>query len=230
MCERRKLDHAEALVESRAQAGLDVERFRLGLRSHAITEAFGADLEATAALAAEQGARPPRSSEGAGGAALPTVVFAGEAGRETVAGLQPLDAYRRGGRGLRSAPTGRAPRRRGGRARFGRVTTAEVELLCDLPGPRARAELWRLAESWQRAPRAGADGLAVGGGLSASPGRMDGLRHRRRREQPNHADHCECKTELGNRDQDKDRRCGLGRARLREHRPDRCIGGDARAA
>ena len=78
MCERLKLDHAEALVEAARQAGLDVERFRLGLRSHAITEAFGADLEATAALAAEQGARPPESSEGAGGAALPTVVFAGE--------------------------------------------------------------------------------------------------------------------------------------------------------
>jgi hypothetical protein len=36
--------------------------------------------------------------------------------------------------------------------RFGRVTTAEVELLCDLPGPRAHAELWRLAENWRVRP------------------------------------------------------------------------------
>ena len=28
MCERRKLDHAEALVEEAARPGLDVERFR----------------------------------------------------------------------------------------------------------------------------------------------------------------------------------------------------------
>src|SRR5919201_6542558 len=46
MCERRKLDHAEAFVqEARAVAGLDVERFSVDLGSHAIVEAFGADLE-----------------------------------------------------------------------------------------------------------------------------------------------------------------------------------------
>ena len=83
MCERLKLDHSEALVEAARPAGLDLERFRLALRSHAITEAFGADLEATAALAAERG-DPPRSSAARGGAALPTAVFTGEAGREVV--------------------------------------------------------------------------------------------------------------------------------------------------
>ena len=152
MCERLKLDHAEALVEAARQAGLDVERFRLGLRSHAITEAFGADLEATAALAAEQGARPPESSEGAGGAALPTVVFAGETGRETVAGLQPLDEYRRAAEGCGARRQNVRPGVEEVVRRFGRVTTAEVELLCDLPGPRAHAELWRLAENWRVRP------------------------------------------------------------------------------
>ena len=152
MCERLKLDHAEALVEAARQAGLDVERFRLGLRSHAITEAFGADLEATAALAAEQGARPPQSSEGAGGAALPTVVFAGEAGRETVGGLQPLDAYRRAAEACGARRQNVRPGVEEVVRRFGRVTTAEVELLCDLPGPRAHAELWRLAENWRVRP------------------------------------------------------------------------------
>jgi len=156
MCERLKLDHAEALVEAARQAGLDVERFRLGLRSHAITEAFGADLEATAALAAVQGARSARSSAGAGGAALPTVVFSGKApgkaGRETVAGLQPLDAYRRAAEGCGARRQDVRPDVEEVVHRFGRVTTGEVELLCDLPGPRAHAELWRLAESWRVRP------------------------------------------------------------------------------
>ncbi len=50
LCERRQLDDAEALVEEARAVGLDVERFRLSLRSHAIVEAFGADLDATAGL------------------------------------------------------------------------------------------------------------------------------------------------------------------------------------
>ena len=33
--------------------------------------------------------------------------------------------------------------------RFGRLATAEVEAVCDLPGPRAGAELWRLAAEWR---------------------------------------------------------------------------------
>ncbi|MGH2978911.1 MAG: DsbA family oxidoreductase [Solirubrobacterales bacterium] len=152
MCERLKLDHAEALVEAARQVGLDVERFRLGLRSHAITEAFGADLEATAALATEQGARPPQSSEGAGGAALPTVVFTCEEAREVVGGLQPIEAYRRAVEACGARPHGARPDVEEVVRRFGRVTTVEVETLCDLPGPRAHAELWRLAESWRLRP------------------------------------------------------------------------------
>jgi protein-disulfide isomerase-like protein with CxxC motif len=152
MCERLKLDHAEALAEAARQAGLDVERFGLGLRSHAITEAFGADLTATAALAAEQGGPPPRSSQGAGGAALPALVFAGEGVRKVVSGLQEVAAYR-------TAAEACGARRQDARLdveevvrRYGRVTTAEVESLCELPGPRAQAELWRLAESWRLRP------------------------------------------------------------------------------
>jgi putative protein-disulfide isomerase len=152
MCERLKLDHAEALVEAARQAGLDVERFRLGLRSHAITEAFGTALEATAALAAEQGPRPPHSSAGAGGAALPTAVFSGDAGREVVSGLQPLEAYRRAAETCGARRQSARPGVDEVVRRFGRVTTAEVEALCDLPGPRAHAELWRLAEGWRLRP------------------------------------------------------------------------------
>src|ERR687895_302555 len=51
MCLRRRLDAKEALVEEARRAGLDVARFRNDVDSHAIVEAFGADLEATRAHA-----------------------------------------------------------------------------------------------------------------------------------------------------------------------------------
>jgi hypothetical protein len=40
--------------------------------------------------------------------------------------------------------------------RCGSMATAEVAAVCDLPGPRAAAELWRLATEWRvRAERVG---------------------------------------------------------------------------
>jgi hypothetical protein len=33
--------------------------------------------------------------------------------------------------------------------RFGTMATAEIVAVCDLPGPRAGAELWRLAGEWR---------------------------------------------------------------------------------
>lgn len=42
--------------------------------------------------------------------------------------------------------------------RFGTLATAEVAAVCGLPGPRAPAELWRLATEWRvRHERAGSD-------------------------------------------------------------------------
>ena len=35
---------------------------------------------------------------------------------------------------------------------FGRMAGVEVEAVCDLPGPRAHAELWRLAAEWRVKP------------------------------------------------------------------------------
>ena len=35
---------------------------------------------------------------------------------------------------------------------LGRLATAEVEAVCDLPGPRAQAELWTLAAEWRAKP------------------------------------------------------------------------------
>jgi hypothetical protein len=36
--------------------------------------------------------------------------------------------------------------------RFGRMATPEIEAVCDLPGPRASAELWHLATEWRVKP------------------------------------------------------------------------------
>ncbi len=36
--------------------------------------------------------------------------------------------------------------------RFGSLAAAEVSAVCDLPGPRAQAELWRLAMEWRVRP------------------------------------------------------------------------------
>ncbi len=42
----------------------------------------------------------------------------------------------------------------------GPLATPEIEALCDLPGPRAPAELWRLATEWRaKAERVGSGEL-----------------------------------------------------------------------
>jgi predicted DsbA family dithiol-disulfide isomerase len=154
MCDRRKLDHAEVLVEESRAAGLDVDRFRIDLRSNAITEVFAADLERTHELARRAGGPVPRASRGAGGAPLPTLVFTDDrnVGRE-LTGFQDYDTCRQaalevGAKAARDGPLSVEE----AVERFGLVTTREVELLCELPGPRAPAELFKLAEQWRLRP------------------------------------------------------------------------------
>jgi putative protein-disulfide isomerase len=154
MCERRKLDHTEVLVEESRAVGLDVERFRIDLRSNATTEAFAGDLEQTGALAERVREPVASASRGAGGAPLPTLVFRGEDGFERVLpGLQPLEACRTAALEAGARPADSFPLSvEDAVTRFGRVTTREVEVLCDLPGPRASAELFQLAERWRLRP------------------------------------------------------------------------------
>ena len=152
LCERRRLDHAEPLVEEARAAGLDVERFRIDLRSHGITEAFAADLDATAALAQEEPAGGDvHGSRTASGAVLPTLVISNEAGeRRVLVGLRSLAECRAAAEELGAESSGdRAPTPEALIERFGRVTTHEVVEVCELPGPRAAAELWRLAGEWK---------------------------------------------------------------------------------
>jgi len=134
MCFRRKLDTTEALVEEARRVKLDVERFRIDLGSHATVEAFGADLEATRA-------QPW---------ALPTIVFDGHA---AVSGPAPYEQYREAALAAGAEPSGGDPPGiLDAVKRFGAMATAEVVEVCELPLPRAAAELWRLASEWKLRP------------------------------------------------------------------------------
>ncbi|TMK62424.1 MAG: hypothetical protein E6G53_13890 [Actinobacteria bacterium] len=156
LCFRRKLDTREPLVEAAREAGLNVERFRVDLDSHAIVEAFGADLEATRTVPEEVRAAGNVADAHGSGERLPfpSAVFVGEDGSEhgvygratydelraaaVLAGAEPADVER--------------PSVLDALRRFGRMATREVEEVCSLPEPRANAELWRLASEWQLKP------------------------------------------------------------------------------
>ena len=138
MCFRRKLDTAESLTEVARDAGLDVDRFRLDLASNAIVEAFGNDLETARAIE---------------GLELPTLRI----GDALLSGVHPYDEYRAAALAAGAVPVSSEPLSVGvALRRFGRLATREVEELCGLRGPRAEAELWRLATEFEVRPlRAG---------------------------------------------------------------------------
>jgi protein-disulfide isomerase-like protein with CxxC motif len=154
MCFRRKLDTTEALVEEARRAGLDVERFRIDLGSHAIVEAFGADLERTRAVpdeARERGATV--AAPGGERLVFPTVCFTADDGAlHWVFGEEDYGAWREAALAAGAQPSGEPPSVLDALDRLGRMATAEVEAVCDLPGPRAPAELWRLAAEWRVKP------------------------------------------------------------------------------
>ena len=131
---RRRLDNAEAFEGVARELGeLDLDRFRIDMSSHAIMEAFGADLERA------------RDVE------LPTIEFRGDDGTlERVAGAAPWDAYAEAAQAAGATPSDAPPPSvEEALRRFGTMATVEVAAVCDLPGPRAAAELWRLAEEWR---------------------------------------------------------------------------------
>jgi predicted DsbA family dithiol-disulfide isomerase len=157
LCRRRRLDTTEALVEEARGAGLDTQRFRIDLESHAIVEAFGADLEETRTVPdaarerglAREGGRDTKGER----LALPAIRFAGEAGDEWRGGDHPYEEWRTAAIASGARPSGEPrPDVLGALKRFGRMATTEVEDVCDLPGPRASAELWRLATEWRVKP------------------------------------------------------------------------------
>jgi hypothetical protein len=159
-CFRRKLDTTEALAEEARGAGLDVERFRIDLASNAIVEAFGNDLEATRTVPGE--AREAGSvKETPEGERLPfpTLAFSGDDGRPRwVFGGQPYGVYRDAAIAAGAKPGDGRPDVREALERFRRMAAVEVAAVCDLPLPRAHAELWGLASDWRARPIAVAAG------------------------------------------------------------------------
>jgi predicted DsbA family dithiol-disulfide isomerase len=143
MARRQKLDNPDALTDvARRVAGLDVARFAIDLRSNAIVEAFGADLDRTRAAGLPGDER----------VAFPSFLVAGADGsehwvRDRWEPAALLDAARAAGGEPVAAPGVEEALRR-----FGTLATAEVGAACGLPGPRAAAELWRLASEWRVRP------------------------------------------------------------------------------
>jgi predicted DsbA family dithiol-disulfide isomerase len=151
MCRRRKLDSVDALIEeARAVPGLDLDKLRLAFGSHAIVEAFGADLDRAAAVPAEHHAA------GTGRVKLPSVEFLGPDGvAHGVYGPSDYASLAAAAIAAGAAPApsaGAPPSIEDALRRFGSMATAEVAAVCDLPGPRAPAELWRLATEWRVRP------------------------------------------------------------------------------
>jgi predicted DsbA family dithiol-disulfide isomerase len=150
LCRRRKLDTADALIEeARAVPGLDVDRLRLSLASHGVLEAFAADLDRCGAMS------PEHHAPGSDRVKLPSLEFVGADGvRHGVYGPSDYGRLREAAvaAGAAAAADGGALAVEEALRRFGSMATAEVALVCDLPGPRAPAELWRLALEWRVRP------------------------------------------------------------------------------
>lgn len=156
MFERRKLDHADALIAAAGPARIDRDRFEVDLRSHAITEAFGGDLDEVRnppEEAREAGA--VRRTEGHERLSFPSALFTGEDGsrRGVWGGARSHPALREaalaaGARQVNEGALGPVEAVR----RFGRCATRELEIFAEKPLPVLEAELWALARDWKLRP------------------------------------------------------------------------------
>jgi hypothetical protein len=86
---------------------------------------------------------------------IPSIEFRGDDGEaHGVYGYAGWDAWRAAALAAGAQPLGDAsPDPVAAIGRFGTMATPEVAAVCDLPGPRAPAELWRLALEWRVRPR-----------------------------------------------------------------------------
>ncbi len=155
MCHGRKLDGPEALATEARRAGLDVQRFRIDLESNAILEAFGSDLEESRTIpdAARQAGLAAEGTHGSSveRLAFPALRFTGDGGEEHwVGGDHSYEEWRDAATAAGATPSAEPhPDVAAALRRFESMATAELEAVCDLPGPRAGAEVWRLASEWR---------------------------------------------------------------------------------
>jgi putative protein-disulfide isomerase len=135
LLEGRRMDTAPALLDAaRETGGLDLDRLRVDFGSNAIVERFGADLERGR------------------GVTTPAYEFGGNG--ERVEGYGPYERVRAAALAAGAEPAGDShPSPEAALRRFGPLATPELAAACDLPGPRAPAELWRLALEWRVRPR-----------------------------------------------------------------------------
>ncbi len=155
LTERKRLDYADALIAEAGTAGIDADRFGIDLRSNAIVEAFGADLDEVRAVPeAARTAGQVKRTEGRERVSFPSLTFGGEGGvRHGVWGWQPYGAYRDAALAAGAEP--QVVRRADpleAIERFGRCATREVEELSGRPRPVVEAELWALAREWRLKP------------------------------------------------------------------------------
>jgi hypothetical protein len=157
MCHGRKLDGPEALAAEARRAGLDLQRFRIDLESNAILEAFGSDLEESRTIpdAARAGGL---AAEGGHGSSVERLAFPalrfmrdGDGGGERwVGGDHSYEQWREAAIAAGGAASAEPhPDVTAALRRFDSMATVELEAVCDLPGPRAGAEVWRLASEWR---------------------------------------------------------------------------------
>jgi predicted DsbA family dithiol-disulfide isomerase len=147
MCRRQRLDTADALMAAaRGIADLDQKRFEIDLRSHAALEAFGADLELARAAASRAGEDAAEDRP-----ELPSLEFQdGQGAVHGVYGFASYEELRNAAIEAGAEPTdSEPPKVEEALRRHGTLATAEVAALCQLGGPCAPAELWRLALEWR---------------------------------------------------------------------------------
>ena len=131
--ERRRLDRGDALLElARESASVPkLDTLAVAFGSHGPVEALGGDFERAAGRP-----RPSLALDG-------TVVD----------GRAPYAEWRAALLAAGAVSAGEPPDVAAALRRFGTLATAEVAAACDLPGPRAPAELWRLALEFRVRPR-----------------------------------------------------------------------------
>jgi hypothetical protein len=130
--ERRRLDRGDALLDvaRETRPAPRVDQLRVAFGSSGIVEALAADLERSAGVAA------------------PALRFGDQA---PLSAREPYERWREAAAWAGAAPADvpRPPSVEEALRRFGTMATPEVAAVCDLPGPRAAAELWRLALEWR---------------------------------------------------------------------------------
>ena len=156
-CQGRKLDTTEALVEEARTAHLAVDRFRADLGSHAIVEALGSDLEIARDVppkAREAGKVRCSPAVGQERVPLPTLRFEAEGGEVSwLFGYASPEAHREAALAAGARPSGEGrPGVVEALRRLGRMASAELTVVCDLPAPRVDLELAQLASEWRVRP------------------------------------------------------------------------------